>query len=267
MRLDKYLFDFGYVKSRSAAENLVKSGCVSFDGKVMTKPSFDVNETEPHAVNVTNTCPYVSRGGLKLEKALRVFDVDVNGLCALDVGASTGGFTDCLLQNGVRRVFAVDSGVGQLMPWLLADGRVTNMEKYNARHMKPSDFDEKIDIAVMDVSFISQTLILPGLASVLGEGGLLISLVKPQFEAGREAVGKGGIVKSKKERCAAVLRVLACAESLGFGCLGFASSPILGGDGNREYIAAFRLGGASFVSESDVKQTMENEKNSGGMYL
>ncbi len=260
MRLDKYLFEYGHAKSRSAAESLIKAGGVSLDGKTVTKPSFEVDETAEHTVTITDTCPYVSRGGLKLEKALRLFHIDVSGLCALDVGASTGGFTDCLLQNGARHVFAVDSGMGQLVPQLLHDSRVTNIEKYNARHMMPSDFGERIDIAVMDVSFISQTLILPNLSEVLREGGTLVSLIKPQFEAGREAIGKGGLVKSEKERRTAVLRVLECAEKLGFGCFGFSSSPILGGDGNREYIAAFKMGGASLVSPYDVKQMIEKEK-------
>ncbi len=260
MRLDKYLFEKGHAKSRSAAETLIEAGSILLDGKTVTKPSLNVDETKEHTVSVTDTCPYVGRGGLKLEKALSVFGIDVSGLCALDVGASTGGFTDCLLQNGVRRVFAVDSGEGQLVSQLREDSRVSNMEKYNARHMKPSDFDEKIDIAVMDVSFISQTLILPSLAQVLGEGGVLVSLIKPQFEAGRAAIGKGGLVKSEKERHAAVLRVLECALGLGLGCFGFSSSPILGGDGNREYIAAFKMGGEMLVSPYDVKQVIENEK-------
>ncbi len=263
MRLDKYLFAYGHVKSRSAAETLIRDGRVTVDGKTAAKPSFDIDETVAHTVTVEEICPYVSRGGLKLEKALRVFDIDVRSRCVLDVGASTGGFTDCLLKHGAGHVFAVDSGTGQLAPSLLADRRVTNMEKYNARHMQASDFHEPVALAVMDVSFISQTLILPSLASVLPEGGVLVSLIKPQFEAGREAIGKGGLVKSKKERLAAVLRVCETASHLGLGLFGFDTSPIAGGDGNREYIAAFRVGGDTIVNRDTIVRLIEQEKQEG----
>ena len=253
------MFEQGYAKSRSAAETLIREGNVRLDGRTVSKPSLDVDETREHLVEITGGCPYVSRGGFKLAAALEAFAIDVTGLTALDVGASTGGFTDCLLQNGATRVFSVDSGAGQMDASLLADQRVTNIEKYNARDMKRSDFDRRIDIAVMDVSFISQTLILPRLAEVLDEGAVLVSLIKPQFEAGRAAIGKNGLVKSKKERLAAALRVLECASALGFGCFGFAPSPIEGGDGNREYIAAFRRGGASLVDAVPVKRIIEGE--------
>lgn len=259
MRCDKYLFERGHAKSRSAAETLIREGCVLLDGQAVRKPSFDVDETREHAVEITGGCPYVSRGGFKLAGALSTFQIDVTGMTALDVGASTGGFTDCLLQNGAKKVFAVDSGVGQMDASLLADPRVKSIEKYNARDMKRTDFDEGIDVAVMDVSFISQTLILPRLAEVLDGGALLVSLIKPQFEAGRAAIGKNGLVKSKKERFAAVLRVLECASAMGFGCFGFALSPIEGGDGNREYIAAFRRGGASLVDAAYVKRIIDGE--------
>lgn len=259
MRCDKYLFEKGHARSRSAAETLIREGDVRIDGRAVSKPSFGVDEMREHLVEISGGCPYVSRGGLKLAAALESFAIDVTGLTALDVGASTGGFTDCLLQNGATRVFSVDSGAGQMDGSLLDDRRVTNIEKYNARDMKRSDFDGRIDIAVMDVSFISQTLILPRLAEVLDEGTVLVSLIKPQFEAGRAAIGKNGLVKSKKERLAAVLRVLECASALGFGCFGFAPSPIEGGDGNREYIAAFRRGGASLVDAVPVKRIIEGE--------
>lgn len=259
MRCDKYLFENGYAKSRSAAETLIREGCVLVDGRTVNKPSFDVDETKEHTVGITGGCPYVSRGGFKLAGALSSFHIDVTGLTALDVGASTGGFTDCLLQNGAKKVFAVDSGAGQMAASLLADSRVKNFEKYNARDMKRADFDGNIDIAVMDVSFISQTLILPRLAEVLDEGTVLITLIKPQFEAGRAAIGKNGLVKSSKERLLSALRVLDCATALGFGCFGFAPSPIEGGDGNREYIAAFRRNGASLVDHVFVKRIIEGE--------
>lgn len=259
MRCDKYLFEKGYTKSRSAAETLIREGCVVVDGNKVNKPSFDVDELKEHAVEIKGGCPYVSRGGFKLAAALSAFQIDVKGLIALDVGASTGGFTDCLLQNGAKKVFAVDSGTGQMDASLLADPRVVNIEKYNARDMKQTDFGEKIDLAVMDVSFISQTLILPRLAEVLDQGAILVTLIKPQFEVGRSGIGKNGLVKSPKERFLAARRVLDCANALGFGCFGFAPSPIEGGDGNREYIAAFERDGASPVDQAFVKRIIEEE--------
>ena len=208
-------------------------------------PYFSPNKTKENDINIkeSENTKYVGRGGLKLEKALDVFSVDVTGVCAIDVGASTGGFTDCLLQNGAAKVYAVDSGEGQLAPKLLNDARVVNMEKYNARNLVSTDFPTAPDLAVMDVSFISQTLILPALSGILKENGVLISLIKPQFEAGRQAIGKNGIVKSEEDRRAAMERVIDAAAACGLACFGLDVSPILGGDGNTEYIAAFRKGG------------------------
>ena len=188
---------------------------------------------------ICNTHPYVSRGGEKLAAALDAFSLDPTGCDALDVGASSGGFTDCLLQHGASRVFAVDVGEGQLVRTLRSDTRVVSIEHYNARFLRREDLPSVPTFAVMDVSFISQTSILPALAAVLPEGAVLVSLIKPQFEVGREGVGKGGIVRDDRLRREAVARVIRFAADVGFSHIGTIDSPILGKDGNREFLAAF----------------------------
>ena len=257
MRLDVFLAANGYADSRTQARKLIEEGAVSLNGRLADKASLSVDESREMDVQIIHRQRYVSRGGLKLEKALEVFSVDVNGLCALDVGASTGGFTDCLLQHGASMVYAVDAGERQLAGSLLADKRVICMEKYNARNLSKRDFPYTPDIAVMDVSFISQTLILPALSGVLENGGILLSLIKPQFEAGREAVGKNGIVKRGADRRHAMERVLDAAEACGLACFGMDVSPILGGDGNIEDIAAFRKGGKAEFDRVRIKDLAE----------
>ena len=238
MRADVFLVENGYAESRTRASRLIEQGCVEIDGKVISKPALDVSFGE-HDIVVNNTDRFVSRGGIKLEEALDTFCIDVKGKTCIDVGASTGGFTDCLLQRGACKVYAVDSGRGQLHPRLLGDDRVVNIEGYNARSLSRDELG-MFDIAVMDVSFISQTLIHPALASILSIGGIFISLIKPQFEAGRSAIGKNGIVKSPKDREMAIAKVLSSARACGFEALGLAVSPIKGGDGNIEYLACFK---------------------------
>ena len=257
MRSDLYLFQNGYVQSRSKAKELIESQNVKINGLLVKKPSDDVDELADNKVEILATFSFVSRGGLKLEAALDRFDISVEGLKAIDVGASTGGFTDCLLKRGAESVIAVDSGENQLDASLLKDCRVICVEKYNARYMKAADFPHLPDLAVMDVSFISQTLIHPALSEVLKEGGLLISLIKPQFEAGPAAIGKKGIVKHKKDREAAIKRVLYSAESCGLGCFALMCSPITGGDGNIEFLAAFRKGEPMKISEQMLKNIAE----------
>ena len=242
MRADVFLASFGYAKSRSAAQSMISEGSVIINGKRIEKASENIDENAENNVEITAKQKYVGRGGYKLEYALEKFGIDVKGMTAIDVGASTGGFTDCLLQRGAGRVFAVDSGAGQLDASLVSDPRVVNIEKYNARNLKITDFDSKIDIAVMDVSFISQTLIIPSLSELLPDGAWFVSLIKPQFEVGRSAVGKKGIVKSSKDRINAVKNVVSFAENFGLGCLGVSESVITGGDGNVEYVAAFQKG-------------------------
>ncbi len=239
MRLDRYLVEKGFASGREAAKRLIEAGAVLIGGTAITKPSFDV-VGEPSLEITAESPKYVGRGGEKLEAALRLFSVSPEGLSALDIGASTGGFTDCLLQHGARHVVAIDAGVGQLHPSLVSDRRVTNIEKYNARNLAQGDVGVH-DLAVMDVSFISQTLILPRIPEVLTMGGKLISLIKPQFEAGRGALNKKGIVTEVRHRVSAVARVLEAAASAGLYCLGLAPSPILGGDGNEEFLAFFEV--------------------------
>ena len=237
MRADSFLTVYGYTESRTRAARLICEGKVLIDRKLVKKASEEILGEE-HEVEITEVDKYVSRGGLKLEAALAEFNIDVSGKRCIDVGASTGGFTDCLLLNGAASVHCIDSGKDQLHAKILADERVVNIESYNARELKGEDFG-LFDIAVMDVSFISQTLIHGGVASVLCKGGIFVSLIKPQFEAGKQALGKKGIVKDAKDREAAIWRVLESAALHGLICKGVICSPIEGGDGNREYLACF----------------------------
>ena len=237
MRADSYLTVNGFVESRTRAARLISEGKVIINGKKIEKPAEEILDRE-YEVVITEADAYVGRGGLKLEAAIAEFKIDVSGKRCIDVGASTGGFTDCLLQRGAMQVFAVDSGRGQLHKSLLDDPRVVNIEGYNARELSCDELG-CFDVAVMDVSFISQTLIHPALASVLNDGATFVSLIKPQFEAGRQALGKHGIVKSKKDREAAIYKVVESALICGFELKGLTNSPITGGDGNREYLALF----------------------------
>ena len=259
MRADLYLTARGHASSRTLAQKLIADGAVTLDGRTLKKASEDISEGE-HTVTVTATAEtrYVGRGGLKLEGALDAFCLDPAGLIIADIGASTGGFTDCLLQRGAALVFAVDAGHGQLHPKLLADPRVRSAEGLNARNLSSADlmavdaawreihpdvsaspFPGQVDGIVMDVSFISQTLLHPALASVLRLGGWMVALIKPQFELTRSALNKQGIVKQEKDRKVAVERVLQSAAACGFEAVSVIPSPIEGGDGNREFLGYF----------------------------
>ena len=269
MRIDLYLFQKGHTDSREQARRLIEAGAVCFDGTPVKKPSLAVDEAIEHRVEIIRPAAerYVGRGGLKLERALAYFAIDPSHMTAVDIGASTGGFTDCLLQNGAERVYAVDSGEGQLHPRLRADSRVVNIEKCNARSMTEETLGERVDLAVMDVSFISQTCILPVLPLLLKEEGLLISLIKPQFEAGRSAVGKGGIVRRREHREAAIRRVLEGADAVGLTCIALTVSPITGGDGNIEYLALFcrtaALGARRPIGDGVIRAVTEITKIGG----
>jgi 23S rRNA (cytidine1920-2'-O)/16S rRNA (cytidine1409-2'-O)-methyltransferase len=232
-RIDQLLVDRRLAESREKAKALLLAGSVSINGQRIDKPGQSVDpESE---IEIAGKLPYVSRGGLKLEKALDHFHIDVAGKICVDVGASTGGFTDCLLQRGAARVYAVDVGKGQLDWRLRGDPRVTVREGNNARFLKLDDLGEPVDLATMDVSFISATLIIPNLAAVLKPEGAMIILIKPQFEVGREQVGKGGIVRDPAMHNAACDRVRAAVEALGFRTA-IVDSPILGAEGNREFL-------------------------------
>lgn len=255
MRIDLYLSENALAKSRSFARILIEEGYVTVNGRVVKKPSFDVTDND--SVVVTGK-PYsfVSRGGVKLLEALREFNISVNGKRAVDIGASSGGFTDCLLQNGAVKVYAIDSGSGQLDESLLHDDRVVNIENFNARNLTLDDIGERCDIAVTDVSFISQTLIIPSVVNVLTDGGIFVSLIKPQFECGKSGLGKGGIVKDKKVMAEAVKRVISCAAENGLGCKGIVRSPILGGDGNTEFLMMCILGEKNAVTENELRKVV-----------
>lgn len=234
-RLDKELVRRGLARSRTEAQELIGAGQVTAAGEPAVKSSLLVSEDIAIAV-AGERMPFVSRAGLKLEAALSSFSVSVAGLIALDVGASTGGFTDCLLQRGVRRVVAIDVGHGQMATLLAADPRVEVREGVNARAVSLNDFDGPFDIIVADLSFISLTLVLPALAPLLSLGGDCVCLVKPQFEVGAGNLGKGGIVRDPAAREEAVARVSEAAGAVGLEERGRMVSPILGGAGNVEYL-------------------------------
>lgn len=239
MRLDVYLVEKSLVDSRTDAKNFIIAGAVCVNDKVIKKPAFEVVGDENISVDKSGK-RFVSRGGLKLEAALDAFGIDVTGALAIDVGASSGGFTDCLLKRGASHVIAVDSGSGQMVESLRSDLRVTVIENFNARYMSRDDFDYIPSLAVMDVSFISAKLIFPAVAGLLSDGGRFVCLIKPQFEVGRGGLNKKGIVKNADLRSKAAKDVVECAACLGFELLGMIESPIVGGDGNIEYLAYFR---------------------------
>ena len=239
MRLDVFLFENGYANSRTDAKQLILSALVSVNGKVIDKPAYTVEHGAEISIADAGV-RYASRGGHKLECAIDAFNFEIKGKSAIDVGASSGGFTDCLLKNGASHVIAVDSGTDQLVANLRADERVTVMEGYNARYMSLSDLPYQPELAVMDVSFISATYIMPALYTCLKDGADFICLIKPQFEVGRANIGKGGIVKDDKVRISAVNKVVEFAESIGFKSLGVVRSSVVGGDGNIEFLAHFK---------------------------
>lgn len=239
MRIDIYLHESGLAKSRSEAKSLILEGAVTVNGRMIAKPSLDVTDEDEIKVS-SETQRYVSRGGYKLEGALKIFDYSPFDKLALDVGASSGGFTDCLLKNGAKHVIAVDSGSGQMAEHLRCDARVTLKENYNARYMKPADLEYAPELIVMDVSFISATCIIGAIYEIASHSADFICLVKPQFEVGRGGVGKGGIVKDEKLRKSALQKVVDFGISVGFSYMGHCVSPIKGGDGNVEYLVHFK---------------------------
>jgi 23S rRNA (cytidine1920-2'-O)/16S rRNA (cytidine1409-2'-O)-methyltransferase len=232
-RLDELLVERGLADSREKARALILAGQVLVAGQKLTKAGHSVHADVP--VEVLQRLPYVSRGGLKLEAALDHFLIDPAGKTCLDAGASTGGFTDCLLQRGAAKVYAIDVGHGQLDWKLRSDPRVVVVEGLNARYLTLDHIGEPVDLAVCDVSFISVTLILPALSAVLNSSGEMIILVKPQFEVGRDKVGKGGVVRDPESHQWACDRVRAAVEELGFHAE-LIPSPILGAEGNREFL-------------------------------
>ena len=240
-RVDKLLVERGLAQSRTKAQALVMAGLVLVDEQLVRKPSESfLPEANIRIKDADDPASrYVGRGGLKLEAALREFQIDVTGLTCLDVGASTGGFTDCLLKNGASKVVAIDVGHNQLDWKLRSDSRVELREGVNARYLKPEDFDQKFDLATIDVAFISATMILPAVVPLLAKQGQIIALIKPQFEVGKGEVGKGGIVNDPAEHQRVVAEVNRVAEDLGLRVYGVIRSPIHGADGNVEFLALY----------------------------
>ena len=239
-RLDVLLTEQGYAENRTKAQAIIMSGIVYADGQKADKPGTAYEETVSIEVR-GGACPYVSRGGLKLEKALRDFGVKPEGFVCSDSGASTGGFTDCLLQQGARKVFAIDVGYGQLDWKIRSDPRVVVMEKTNIRYVTPEQLGEPLDLSVVDVSFISLKIVLPAIRALLKPTGQVLCLIKPQFEAGREKVGKKGVVREKSTQVEVLRGFIELADSLGFRILGLTFSPVKGPEGNIEFLGHLSL--------------------------
>ena len=235
-RLDVLLTEQGYADTRSKAQAIIMSGLVYVDGQKADKPGVSY----PESVNLEvrgAVCPYVSRGGLKLEKALRDFGVKPEGYVCSDSGASTGGFTDCLLQQGAKKVFAIDVGYGQLDWKIRSDPRVVVMERTNIRYVTPEQLGQPLDLSVIDVSFISLKIVLPVVKELLKPAGQVVCLIKPQFEAGKEKVGKKGVVRDPAVHREVLDNFVALARELGFTILGLTFSPVKGPEGNIEFLA------------------------------
>jgi len=239
-RLDVLLVERGHADTRTKAQAIIMSGLVYVDGQKADKPGMSFEESVSIEVR-SGTCPYVSRGGLKLEKALRDFGVDPTGYVCSDSGASTGGFTDCLLQQGASKVFAIDVGYGQLDWKIRSDPRVVVMERTNVRYVTPEQLGEPLDLSVIDVSFISLKIVLPVIKTFLKPTGQVLCLIKPQFEAGKEKVGKKGVVRDPKTHKEVLDNFVALVNELEFKILGLTFSPVKGPEGNIEFLAHLTL--------------------------
>ena len=265
-RLDMLVLELGVVSSREKARTSIMAGEVYVNGQKEDKPGSMFPETAKVELR-GSALPYVSRGGLKLEKALQVFPVSLSGLVCLDIGASTGGFTDCMLQNGAAKVYAIDVGYGQLDWKLRCDPRVVCMEKTNIRYVLPEDLGEKACFASVDVSFISLTKVLGPVYELLADGARLAVLIKPQFEAGREKVGKKGVVRDPEVHTEVISRVTGFASSIDYEPLGLTYSPIKGPEGNIEYLLCLKKGrepdGNAGIDAAGVVAEAHKELGSG----
>ena len=259
VRLDQLVFDLGYTESRERAKTTIMSGLVFVNGQRADKPGTPVAPDAKIEVR-GEAIPFVSRGGFKLDKALQVFPIDPSGKSCIDCGASTGGFTDVLLQHGAAKVYAVDVGYGQLAWKLRNDPRVVNLERTNLRYVTADQIPELLELAVMDVSFISIKLVLPAVKALLVPGADLVCLIKPQFEAGRDEVGKKGVVRDSGVHCQVIRGILDFAPQIGLSVMGLDFSPIKGPEGNIEYICHMKNGcyeGASIDVEALVNASHE----------
>jgi 23S rRNA (cytidine1920-2'-O)/16S rRNA (cytidine1409-2'-O)-methyltransferase len=256
-RIDILLSERGLASSRERAQGLILAGKVNVDGRRVDKAGQKVSVDALIEIKSPDH-PYVSRGGLKLAGALDAFNIVTDGMIALDVGCSTGGFTDCLLQRGAAKVFAIDVGKGVLDYKLRTDPRVKVIEGLNARFIQFEDVGEKADIIVVDVAFISLTLIIPSLAALIKEKGILLPLVKPQFEVGRDEVESGGVIRSKEKHIAVLDKIMRCGVENSFDCIGAVPSSIEGQKGNREYFLHFKKteGIPVVLSDEIIRETV-----------
>ena len=255
-RLDCLVFERGFAESRERAKAIIMEGSVYLDGQKADKPGTMVQRDSKIEVR-GNRVPYVSRGGLKLEKALSVFQIDLTGTTAMDIGASTGGFTDCMLQNGAAKVYSIDVGYGQLAWKLRTDLRVVNLERTNIRYLEESKVPEKIDFFSVDVAFISLKLVLPVAYRFSKENAQGVCLIKPQFEAGRSKVGKNGVVRDKKVHTEVIDDIIAFVLQNGFSVNGLTYSPIKGPKGNIEYLLYIQKCGKPVNFAADAKEIVE----------
>ena len=255
-RLDILLVEKGLCESREKAKALIMAGQVYVDGQKCDKAGENIDASKIPEIK-GETLKYVSRGGLKLEKAMNTFPIVLDGKICMDIGASTGGFTDCMLQNGAKKVFSIDVGYGQFSWKLRNDPRVVNMERTNIRYVTTNDIGIPIDFASIDVSFISLRLVLPVLYELLSTIGEAVALIKPQFEAGRGQVGKKGVVKDINIHLSVVENVVSFAQNIGFSVCGLTFSPIKGPEGNIEYLAYLKKGVSTDLSDSiDIKSVI-----------
>jgi len=257
-RIDVLLVEKGLCESREKAKALIMAGQVFVDGQKCDKAGETVDISKTPEIR-GETLKYVSRGGLKLEKAMKEFPISLQGKTCMDIGASTGGFTDCMLQNGAKKVFSVDVGYGQFAWKLRNDERVVNMERTNIRYVTPNDIGTLLDFASIDVSFISLKLVLPVAYNLLADDGEIVALIKPQFEAGREQVGKKGVVRDIKVHYSVVESVLEFASSINFDILGLSYSPIKGPEGNIEYLVHLKKSNNNLIINSEeIKKIVDN---------
>ena len=258
IRLDVYMTEQGMTESRERAKALIMAGQVYIDNQKCDKAGMMIDPLTSKPEIRGETLKYVSRGGLKLEKAMNEFPITLANKVTMDIGASTGGFTDCMLQNDAKKVFAVDVGYGQLAWKLRQDERVVSMERTNIRYVTPEQIGEKIDFASIDVSFISLKLVLPVAANLLSDNGEVVALIKPQFEAGREQVGKKGVVKDKNVHLEVCQNALKYAVDSGFSPLGLSFSPIKGPEGNIEYLMYLKKNGEkNAVTDERILEVIE----------
>jgi len=255
IRLDVLLVNRGLCESRSRAQAEIMAGNVLVNDVKIDKPGTPTSEDVTVRI-LGNKLPYVSRGGLKLEKALKVFPINLDGKVVADIGASTGGFTDCALQNGAKKVYAIDVGYGQLAWKLRNDQRVINLERTNVRYLDPSVLTEMVDVVTIDVAFISLNLVLPSVWKILKEDGFVVALIKPQFEAGKENVGKKGVVRDADVHVNVISMVVENARANDYKACGLDYSPIKGPEGNIEFLLLLKKQGEDIVNEELVTKVV-----------